>query len=611
MFQFIKSQFIKRMFGGSISSDGSGFTYTGDGNFNRGRFSPSTAGPLINESTSLTLPSVFHGLRLYGQTIGMLDWNVIKQERIAQATGFAFDHLVNTFAADHPVHWLLNNEPNEYQTAASFKEMLIGAHAIPYGNGMAYIERDRDFRPTALLPLMPYRTQVMRANGRIVYRTDVNGGQIDLESYEVFHIGGFGGNGLTGYPLIQLMKNTLGLTKAEEEFASQFFGNGCNFGTIYRHPGILDDAARQNLKADLQSNHGGLANAFGNIVLEEGMDVSKVGTEPDKAQMIEARSFQVTEVARVLGLAPHLLYDLSRSTNNNIEWQGIEAVNYSFKPWTNKLCQEANRKLLYESEKGTYFTQIDLKPLMRGDEKTQAEKDQIRFNTSAITPNEIRERDGLNPIAGGDQLFVNTATLPLNLVIQRAMADIALQQAKVTNLEDAAEIEDAEVDGVDQAESSSIATKNPETGTTDPDGQPGPAAPAPMVDDVRSIAILSPIVEAEIGRLLRREAKAIRSNAAKFVGDDDQFRKWFTTYQLETRQHVAEALQPIADTIAAIGQPCDVETLAAAYTTRTRNDVEKYLSAPPTGRADTLNLIVEMWTEERRDQMRNQIMEAQ
>ena len=433
--------------------------------------SDSGSGVNVTAETALTIPAIYHGLRTYGQVIGARKWDVIHH---MTSVVEGVEHRRTEVARNHPVHILLHSEPNEFQNASEWRETML-AHAILTGNGFSYIERNGNYRPTALLPLLPEKTRPVVSMGRLSYVTNVNGVDVPLDADEVFHVKGFSWDGISGIPLWRIMRDTLGLDKAQAEFASKFYRHGTKMGGVFTSPGALSDTARQNLKESMEREYGGVGNAFRTIFLEEGFTYSKMTTDPDKAQFIEGRRYGLGELARVIGLAPHLLFDLSQSTNNNIEHQGISAVTYSFEPWTNKLCQEANRKLFYESERWEYETRIDLKPLQQGDSLSQAQRDQIRFNTLSRTPNELRAEDGLNPQPGGDTLYMNTAMLPVAVAIAKAMAVPAPSApGAIINVGTGANVPTVALVDDDADDNDDTPPADPSAGTTPANGEPGP-----------------------------------------------------------------------------------------------------------------------------------------
>ena len=554
----------------------------------------SASGVQVTLETALSIPAILHGLRTFGQTIGMLDFDVI--HHIIQSNAEGIEQSRHEIARLHPVHRLLHSEPNEFQNASEWRECLMG-HAVLTGNGYSYIERNGNFRPAALLPLLPERTKAQVINGQLSYVTVVNGENVILDPWNVFHVKGFSWNGVQGLPLLELMKNALGLDLAQSSFAANFYRNGANMGGVVEMNSAMSDEARQNLKGSWRREYEGVANAFRTIFLEEGMKYQRTGVEPDKAQFIEGRQFSLGDMSRVLGLAPHLLYDLARSTNNNIEHLGITAVQYSFQPWANKFTQEANRKLLYESEKFEYATRIDLKPLTVGDALSQAQVDQIRFSTVSITPNEIRAKDGRNPIEGGDSLYLNTAILPLAVAIAKATAPTAITPAMPVSPMPQTEGIDTEGDeGDDLPPADSAAPDKPTE---------GPAVPTKLIEDERA-AMIRPMVRDAMGRIVSREQKAVEAALKKYGNDVPAFRNWFAGWQQKHRQHIAEIMQPVTEAAAA-GQVSIATDYIDQHISRTQTDIDQIMSADPANRSDAIWSVMESW-KDRTEQSTNEIM---
>jgi phage portal protein BeeE len=114
-----------------------------------------------------------------------------------------------------------------------------------------------------MVPLMPDRTFPVRRNGELTYQAYINGTEVRFEPYEIFHLAGFSWNGLSGVPLVRLMSETLGLTKAEEQYCAAFFGNGCNFGgfIINKNPtGKWSKEATDSLQKTVTENYAGSGN---------------------------------------------------------------------------------------------------------------------------------------------------------------------------------------------------------------------------------------------------------------------------------------------------------------------------------------------------------------
>ena len=175
------------------------------------------------------------------------------------------------------------------------------------------------------------------------------------------------GDGLTGYSPIGLMRRAVALGLSAEEFGERFFENDARPGIVLEHPGKLKQDAYNNLKESWDEEHKGVSKSHRVSILEEGMKLHEVGIPPEDAQFLETRQFQVTEIARIFRVPPHMIADLTRSTNNNIEHQGIEFVKYSILPWARRIEQSAQVNLMLPRDRARYFLEYLMAGLERGD----------------------------------------------------------------------------------------------------------------------------------------------------------------------------------------------------------------------------------------------------
>ena len=150
------------------------------------------------------------------------------------------------------------------------------------------------------------------------------------------------------------------------------------------------------------------------MILEEGLKWASTSIPPDSAQFLQTREFSVVDVARWFNLPPHKLKDLARATFSNIEEQSLEFVKESLLPMIVMMEQELNRKLLRESEKGTFYFKFNLDGILRGDIKTRTEAYKNLMAVGAISPNEIRQKEEMNPYEGGDSRFMQLNSSPIN-----------------------------------------------------------------------------------------------------------------------------------------------------------------------------------------------------
>ena len=318
-------------------------------------------------------------------------------------------------AREHPVYRLLHDRANEFMDASVFRETLQ-AHALTWGNGYAEIQRDAKFRPIALWPLLPNRTvprvvKVVSGERMLVYETTVpNGAKVVLPYYNVLHIKGLGFDGLKGYPVIQYAAESIGLGMGTEKYAGKFFANGAHPSGVLLHDKVLEKQARDQLASDWNEMHKGLDESHRIAILDGGLTWKEIGVNAKESQMIETRKFQITDVARWYQIPVHMLSEMSKSSFNNIEHQGIKFVQMTLWRWLNKWSQESNFKLFTTVEQKTYFTEFMTDALLRGDTKTRFDVYSKAIQWGIFSPNEVRAMENKNPYDGGEEFLQ-----PLNM----------------------------------------------------------------------------------------------------------------------------------------------------------------------------------------------------
>jgi len=324
----------------------------------------------------------------------------------------------------HPLYYLLHNEPNPEMTSFVFRETLM-SHLLLWGNAYAQILRNGRGQPIALYPLLPNKMKVSRAsNGELVYtyrrdfeesRINPNSGTVILRRDEILHIPGLGFDGLIGYSPIAMAKNAIGMSLATEEYGASFFANGANPGGVLEHPGVIKDI--QRVKDSWNSAYQGSGNAHRIAVLEEGMKFQAIGIPPEQAQFLETRKFQINEIARIFRIPPHMVGDLEKSSFSNIEQQSLEFVKYTLNPWVVRWEQSLQQSLLLPSEKNSIFIKFNVDGLLRGDYQSRMNGYAVGRQNGWLSANDIRELEDMNRIPaeeGGDLYLVNGNMLPLS-----------------------------------------------------------------------------------------------------------------------------------------------------------------------------------------------------
>lgn len=369
----------------------------------------STAGKRVNERSAMQMTAVYSCVRILSEAVASLPVQIYKYNESGGKEK----------VPDHPLSFLLHDEPNPEMSSFVFRETLMN-HLLLWGNAYAQIIRNGKGEVVALYPLMPDRMEVDRdsASGQLYYEYTMSnddahtlkGSTVYLKPQDVLHIPGLGFDGLVGYSPIAMAKNAIGLAIATEEYGSKFFANGAQPSGVLEHPGTIKDPTR--VRDSWTKTFGGSSNSNKVAVLEEGMHYTPISVEPNAAQFLETRKFQVSEIARMFRVPPHMIGDLEKSSFNNIEQQSMEFVKYTLDPWIIRWEQSLQRSLLLPQEKKEYFIKFNVDGLLRGDYKSRMEGYSIGRQNGWLSANDIRELENMNPISeeeGGNLYLINGA----------------------------------------------------------------------------------------------------------------------------------------------------------------------------------------------------------
>ena len=289
------------------------------------------------------------------------------------------------------------------------------AHCLGWGNGYAEIDWSKGGELLGLHLLHPNLCKPQRDQDKNLYyqvtsvARELKGAREQrIDPYKILHLAGLGFNGLVGYSPVALAREAIGLGKAAEQFGASLFGNGAVPKGYLKHPGKLKGEALANLRNDFNGRHQGSGNANKLGILEEGMDWVNTQINPDDAQFLLTRQFQVIEIAGILRLPPHKLGDYSHAHLANIEASNLDYLMTCLRPWCVRIEQCIDLKLLSDEEYDAgFYTRHDIRAILRASIKDRAEYYQKMFQFG-MSPDEIRELEDMNPIgeeAGGNKRF--------------------------------------------------------------------------------------------------------------------------------------------------------------------------------------------------------------
>lgn len=364
----------------------------------------------VNEDTSMKVAAFHRGLMYLTTQVAKLPWDVKDAENNILTGGISN---------------LLNLCPNEEMTAFQFR-LYIQSQAVLHGNGFAEIERNYLGTPINLWPLDSRKMEILRTDtGKLVYKYWNEGGEPSYMSpKDVFHIRNFyTKNGIVGQGLIAYGSEVLGIQIAADDMAAGLFHNsGIPSGTI-THPGKISDEAYKRLKDSWRAEQGGKKTGS-TSVLEEGMKYVPIEIDANMLQFLDSRKFGVLEIARFLNVPPTKLFDVTAATYSNVEQSNLEVATDILDAWAINFELEADVKLLNNRYAGR-FTDMDLYSVFRGDMKARGDYYKTMMGIGAMTPNQIRIREGMTKYKEGENYYIATNNFtPVKFIEDLIKADI-------------------------------------------------------------------------------------------------------------------------------------------------------------------------------------------
>lgn len=406
-------QFLRRIFTFRASPNSGSTSLANPSTWLTALFAPlSKSGVQVSTESVVGITAVWRAINVLADSISSIPFEVVETQD---------DDSVRR-RRDHPLNYILSEEPSQLYTSFTFRHTLI-AHTLLTGNGYAYIDRQGNGRPRQFLLLDPTRhtiKPIVGSTGELFYK--VTGLQTNfpfreklegelIPARDMIHIQNMTLNGITGLDVIDTHRDNYGFGLASRDLGNFYMKNRAHLGGYIRHPQTLGDTAYNRLKSSWNKAFAGVAKAGETAILEEGAEYVPISVDLQKAQMLDSQKFSIEDVSRIFGVPQHLLSSLDRATFNNIEQLSYEFAVFSVRPWVERFEAEFSRKCFLESERGRVRARLDMNAFLRGDTESRANYMQKLFMSGVLSINDIRRAEGFNPIDGGDRHFV-----PLNMV---------------------------------------------------------------------------------------------------------------------------------------------------------------------------------------------------
>lgn len=303
----------------------------------------------------------------------------------------------------HPVSRLIR-QPNDRQTWPDFLEWLI-ASTLLHGNGLSVVEYDGAGRPTCLLPVPWNAVQpVALPSGRLAFdvvahRTPWGGAGMPKRylASDVLHLKDRSDDGWLGRSRISRAPDVLAAAVGLQTYSAYLWENAATPSGMVTLPESITREDKLRIEAFITSRHTGPMNAKRVLFVDPETTWQSIGVSPEDAEVLASRRYTGEELARLFGVPPPIIGDLSHGTFTNSETAGRWFAQFTLAPWARKIEAEFSRSVFAD---GSAHLEIDLSGLMRGDYSARWTANVAAVGAGILLPNEVREAEGYNPLPG-------------------------------------------------------------------------------------------------------------------------------------------------------------------------------------------------------------------
>lgn len=359
----------------------------------------SSSGIEVTESSAMGYAPFWRAVNLIAADVAGMPCDIFKRQKDGG----------KKYAADHPAATLLRDRPARWWSARTMIETAT-YHANVYGNAYLPIVRDMSGTPMEIGLADPCGMIIkIMDDGTKWYCWWQGSKPVRVQDRDMIHLMGMSRDGIMGLCQLDLFRNALGVGMAAQEFGGRLFSQGANMSGLLMVPGSFSEEKIRNTMAAWNSMQTGLNNAHKVALLQDGVKFQPMSIDPDKAQFLGTREFEVRQtVSNITGVPPHMLGDSTRTSHNSLESESQAYLSRCLNPWLKRWEAELRAKLMTDKErmKDSHVIEFNRESEVQMEFDTKISAMATQIYNSILTPNEARRLLNL-PSAGpyGDRFY--------------------------------------------------------------------------------------------------------------------------------------------------------------------------------------------------------------
>lgn len=357
------------------------------------------SGEYVSTGTAESLPAVMNAVAVISEAVATMPCflYLVRNDKGREA---------REWLSAHPVDLLLNERPNDYQTAYQFKRTMM-RHCLLNGNAYAVIDWGKDGQPKALHPYAPGSVVPERIGDKRYKYTITEPYSGAVKTYlqeEILHLRYATDDGFMGRSPVTICRETLGLGLAQQRHGASIMKDGMLARGVLTTGEYLDGPKGEKVKKVLE-RYQGARNAGKVPIIEGGMDYKELGMNNKDAEWLASRRFSIEDIARMFNVSPIFLQDYSNSSYSNFSEASRAFLTMTMRPWLANFEQQIKSSLLFSSAiPGVrYQVEFDSADLLRANPTERFGTYEKGIKSGVMCPNEAREREGMPPREGGDE----------------------------------------------------------------------------------------------------------------------------------------------------------------------------------------------------------------
>ncbi len=254
-----------------------------------------------------------------------------------------------------------------------------------------------------------------RANGELQYHYSTQAGIRVYAKQSILHLKGFSVDGVVGLSPLAYARHVMGVSVAADTYAAKSFANGGRPASVLKFDQFLTEEQRELARKMYANLVAGADNAGNPLVLEGGTEYKPIAIPPDDMQMLQSRTFQLGEIARFFRVPSHLINDSEKATTwgTGIEQLNIGFLQYTLTPYLRRWETVLRDGLLTPQERNEITIEHNVEGLLRADSKSRSDFYKTMAQSGIMTRNEIRAKENLPRVEGGDELTVQVNLAPV------------------------------------------------------------------------------------------------------------------------------------------------------------------------------------------------------